>query len=397
MGGNLGVAGSSQTRTSLISSHELKTFKRKKRRGADLFDVMGKPCWSTPLPEIQITEPPWGEDEAYDDAFAGQDQAWVTLATNDTYALGALVLGASLRKAGTSRQLAILITSTVSPAMRKLLESSFDLVQEVNPFDSEDAAHLAVLKRPELGITFTKIHCWTLTQYTKCVFLDADTLILSNCDELFQRPELSAVPDVGWPDCFNSGVFVFVPSLKTFEDLVSLADREGSYDGGDQGLLNSYFSDWATKDIARHLSFIYNMNSNAFYSYLPAFLKFGHNVKIVHFLGARKPWHYSYNLLSNHVDCDCGHYQQHLQLWWDIFMSHVQPRLSTDCAGLAGEMSKLSIRSAEELRSFPADQILGSEGRQFAWERGQIDYMGADAFANIQKKLDAAMTPSQGE
>lgn len=104
--------------------------------------------------------------------------------------------------------------------------------------------------------------------------------MLKNCDELFQREELSAVPDVGWPDCFNSGVFVFVPSVKTFEELVALADREGSYDGGDQGLLNSYFSDWATKDIARHLSFIYNMNSSVFYSYLPAFLKFGHTVKV---------------------------------------------------------------------------------------------------------------------
>lgn len=72
MGGTLGVAGSSHTRASLISSHELKTFKRKKRRGQDLFEVMGKPCWSgAPQPEIRIIEPPWGEDEAYNDAFAG--------------------------------------------------------------------------------------------------------------------------------------------------------------------------------------------------------------------------------------------------------------------------------------------------------------------------------------
>lgn len=41
--------------------------------------------------------------------------------------------------------------------------------------------------------------------------------------------------------------------------------------GGDQGLLNMYFRDWATKDIARHLPFIYNVVSQAFYSYLPAF------------------------------------------------------------------------------------------------------------------------------
>ena len=43
------------------------------------------------------------------------------------------------------------------------------------------------------------------------------------------------------------------------------------FSGGDQGLLNLYFSDWATKDIARHLPFVYNTVSVAFYSYLPAF------------------------------------------------------------------------------------------------------------------------------
>jgi len=61
--------------------------------------------------------------------------------------------------------------------MRTNLESVFSLVQEVNVLDSGDAANLAVLTRPELGITFTKLHCWKLTQYGKCVFLDADTLV----------------------------------------------------------------------------------------------------------------------------------------------------------------------------------------------------------------------------
>lgn len=41
--------------------------------------------------------------------------------------------------------------------------------------------------------------------------------------------------------------------------------------GGDQGVLNGYFSDWATADIRKHLPFIYNMSSIAIYTYLPAF------------------------------------------------------------------------------------------------------------------------------
>ena len=55
----------------------------------------------------------------------------------------------------------------------------FDEVILVDVMDSEDRLHLSMLGRPELGITFTKIHCWTLTQYSKCVFLDADTLVSS--------------------------------------------------------------------------------------------------------------------------------------------------------------------------------------------------------------------------
>ena len=60
---------------------------------------------------------------------------------------------------------------------RSQLSSVFTLLQEVNVLDSRDEAHLALLERPELGITFTKLHCWRLTQYEKCVFLDADTLV----------------------------------------------------------------------------------------------------------------------------------------------------------------------------------------------------------------------------
>jgi len=30
--------------------------------------------------------------------------------------------------------------------------------------------------------------------------------------------------------------------------------------------------------------------------------------------------------------------------------------------------------------------------RQFAWEQGQIDYLGVDKFENIQKQLDASMS-----
>merc|ERR1712083_1126897 len=175
----------------------------------------------------------------------------------------------------------------------------------------------------------TKINCWKLTQFSKAVFLDADTLVLKNSDELFDREEFSAAPDAGWPDCFNSGVFVFRPNLNTYRDLVNHATTTGSFDGGDQGLLNTFFSDWATKDISRHLPFTYNMVASATYSYLPAFKKFGSNVKIVHFIGATKPWciHFDGNG-EPQMGAPEIHTKNHLRLWWQIFSSEVKPMLT---------------------------------------------------------------------
>lgn len=60
---------------------------------------------------------------------------------------------------------------------RKVLENVFDEIITVDVKNSEDQLHLSMLGRPELGVTFTKLHCWNLTQYNKCVFLDADTLV----------------------------------------------------------------------------------------------------------------------------------------------------------------------------------------------------------------------------
>lgn len=60
---------------------------------------------------------------------------------------------------------------------RSVLRRIYNEVRVVDVLDSGDTAHLAMMKRPDLGVTFTKLHCWTLTHYSKCVFMDADTLV----------------------------------------------------------------------------------------------------------------------------------------------------------------------------------------------------------------------------
>uniref|UniRef100_A0A673CFA0 glycogenin glucosyltransferase n=2 Tax=Sphaeramia orbicularis TaxID=375764 RepID=A0A673CFA0_9TELE len=326
------------------------------------------------------------------------DEAFVTLATNDNYAKGAMVLGQSLRNHNTTRKLVALVGPHVTERCRDVLHSIFDEVCVVDVMDSGDSAHLALMKRPDLGVTFTKLHCWTLTQYSKCVFMDADTLVLSNVDELFEREELSAAPDPGWPDCFNSGVFVFRPSNETHEKLLTFCEENGSFDGGDQGVLNSFFNTWATADISKHLPFIYNLSSIAIYSYLPAFKQYGRDAKVVHFLGKVKPWSYSYNAQRGEVK---GHslsqdqlHPDYLLMWWQIYAKSVLPLLQKAYGDAPFDSGFAESTFHEDKRDQPAPcapppQKISSAERKQRWEAGQIDYMGDDSFANIERKLDS--------
>ncbi|XP_026147665.1 glycogenin-1b isoform X1 [Mastacembelus armatus] len=345
------------------------------------------------------------------------DEAFVTLVTNDSYARGAMVLGLSLRNHNTSKKLVTLIGPQVSESCQSVLERIYDEVRLVDVLDSGDTAHLAMMKRPELGITFTKLHCWTLTHYSKCVFMDADTLVLSNIDELFDREELSAAPDPGWPDCFNSGVFVFRPSMETYGKLLQFCTEHGSFDGlltrsssenmigGDQGILNGYFSNWATADISKHLPFIYNLSSIAIYTYLPAFKQYGHNAKVVHFLGKTKPWSYTFDPKTKQLTGSVHEATAHpafLLDWWNLYTSAVMPMLQeqygeqpfqplSDCVEFqyshtvtfeSGQRESLSSHAQ------PLQPQLSSEERKEKWEQGQADYMGMDSFDNIKRKLD---------
>ncbi len=74
-----------------------------------------------------------------------------------------------------------------SPTFRIRLLNVFDHVILVEELQSNDPEHLSLLQRPALGVTFTKLHVFNLLHYSKCVYLDADTLVLQNIDDLFQR------------------------------------------------------------------------------------------------------------------------------------------------------------------------------------------------------------------
>lgn len=67
---------------------------------------------------------------------ASKKYAYVTLATNDVYAVGALVLGETLIQTKTPYDTVVLITNEVTEPLRNLLEKIYDHVIVVDPIVS---------------------------------------------------------------------------------------------------------------------------------------------------------------------------------------------------------------------------------------------------------------------
>jgi hypothetical protein len=57
--------------------------------------------------------------------------------------------------------------------------------------------------------------------------------------------------------------------------------------------------------------------------------------------------------------------------------------------GLIGELAALSLDSGATYGG--SQEHLSGQERKLNWERGQVDYLGADKFENIEKKLNQSM------
>nr|GEV93967.1 phosphoenolpyruvate carboxylase kinase 2-like [Tanacetum cinerariifolium] len=74
----------------------------------------------------------------------------------------------------------------------------------------------------------------------RVVYLDADTIVVKNIDDLFKCGKFCA--NLKHSERLNSGVMVVEPSAELFNDMVSKVTTLYSYTGGDQGFLNTYYA-----------------------------------------------------------------------------------------------------------------------------------------------------------
>ncbi|EMR10480.1 hypothetical protein PNEG_01193 [Pneumocystis murina B123] len=271
-------------------------------------------------------------------------ETYMTLVLTDSYLIGSQVLAWSLRDSGSKKHLTALVTKkNLSESTLKALEEVYDEIISVEPIYSKDIDKLYLLGRPDLRSSFTKIHIWAQEKFKKIIYLDADAFCLKNIDELFDLDtDFAAVPDVGWPDIFNSGVFITKPNISVYNSLLNLAKNSISFDGGDQGLLNFYFSNW------KRLPFTYNVVPSFSYQYFPAYYHFKSKISVIHFAGTKKPW-----MLSKD-EINYKPYNELIEKWKSIQRSRTKPQESLNnlsCEKKIHLETKKAIESQESEES----------------------------------------------
>lgn len=245
--------------------------------------------------------------------------------------------------------------------MRK--QTVYDDIVPVEQIVNMQPANLYLMNRPDLISTFTKIELWKQTQYKRIVYLDADMVAIRAPNELLTlETDFAAAPDVGWPDCFNSGMMVLNPNMSDYYSLLALARRGISFDGADQGLLNMHFTDW------HRLSFVYNCTPNANYQYVPAYRHFQSSISMIHFIGAEKPWTQGRDHKFN-----TGVYGELLARWWAIYDRHYrQPKPASYNQFVRPQKKVQDYVRGEETRYEPSYSSAPSQPQQAS----QSSYFG---------------------
>jgi len=189
-------------------------------------------------------------------------RAVVSALYNDLFTIPVATLGHSLQKANTSaRRILFHIPGRLSDHALCIARTAgwellpVDLIPP--PRDGAGIGH-------RFADQYTKLHLWSLDRLlglNRVVYLDADTHVRRNFDELFDLPfPFGAVPDVyvkwGFKLHFNAGVLVLHPNHTTFESMrARIADARFPPAEAEQAFLNVYFGADAVR-----LPYLYNAN-----------------------------------------------------------------------------------------------------------------------------------------
>ena len=246
--------------------------------------------------------------------------AFVTLVTNEDYALGALALARSLKQSNPHQRLIVMATRSdldLEPLEKSGCEIRFvdriAVSEEFAKRHGRTALHSAAPytkgTKPKFHDpvdNFCKLRLWEYEEFDRIVFLDADTIVVRDITKLFRYPEFAAAPNLyeSLEDMhrLNSGVFVAEPSYKTFETMLERLDTPGKFwRRTDQTFLETFYPDW------HGLPYVFNALQYIYFN-LPELWRW-ESIRVVHYQ-YEKPWERNHDRVAQ--------LQPLIDLWYAI-------------------------------------------------------------------------------
>ena len=219
----------------------------------------------------------FGQDWCKEHGKSRSNVTWLTVMVGDEYITPALTLGDSIRTFSCQQNMTAFISKSVSEETRHVLQSvGWDtrLVEEMdcNWMDVKVGGdrNSGLLGRPighRIRGTHTRFHAWNYTEFSKIIYVDADYLLMTNIDELFDIPEDFAAVPCSRPGvldpCFNAGLLVFRPDTTHYQEIMKLwwETTEKDTCPNNQELLNDYYTDVGSW---KALPFAYNIRRFVF-------------------------------------------------------------------------------------------------------------------------------------
>lgn len=223
-----------------------------------------------------------------------KNYAYITLLSTLDYLPGVLVLGESLKRVNSVYPFAVGVTEDIYEQALPVLQKAGCIVEKIHHLEYSDMMKKHALKQwgescKSVFNTASKISLFELNDYDKLVYIDADTIVLQNVDELFNWPDGSMakhpVDDYGF-----TGLMVFTPAHHKVE-LYKILIRETNCADGD--LLGELW--FQTK-----YNPAYHIPSEYMEQYHCGLINESHvnDYKIIHFCNNPKPWQKEFNILS---------------------------------------------------------------------------------------------------
>lgn len=226
--------------------------------------------------------------------------SYITVMSNERYLPGVIALKRALEETNAKYPLHVIIPQEQAEKLDAELKK-YDIKSITRPYISR--TNKASFENSYWNHTFFKLAITSLVEFDKIVFLDSDMLILNNLDELFLKPNLSAVVagkamNPEWVE-LNSGLMVIEPDMDMYNRLIEEIDntiKERNDNGlacGDQDVFAKAYPKWK-HDKSLQLDEKYN----TFYGEIAKYFKKKiykkkRDVSVVHFVGSQKPWEYT--------------------------------------------------------------------------------------------------------